>query len=270
MSDALQAFQLRGAEAAAALDWLHVHSAPCGAIEGDDEVTVWLAGPLPPLPFHGLQVRELPPAEANRTATGREQDHPIRVADDLLVRPPWVPSPPGFHGIELVVPRGMAFGSGEHESTKAALRAMHAVWQAPASLVDIGTGSGILAVYAAVRGCPRIAACDVEPAAVEAARSLLPAASVVHGGPQALPFAGDCAVANLAAGELHAALDQILAAWTRRDFLLLAGCREHETEALLRRVPAAVVHREAVGAFGAVVFRAGSCPGGSLDQVGCR
>ena len=234
----LRAFRLCGDSAEAALDRLHVIADVRGAIVGDGEVTVWLPGPLPALALPGLRIDELPRELANATATGFERDRAIQVADDLLVRPPWVARPRGFAGIELVVPRGMAFGSGEHGSTQAALLAVHRAWSAPPSFADVGTGSGILARYAQVRGCARIAACDVDPDAVAAARALLPGADVVLGGPAALHAPADFVVANMTAAELHGAWPDLLRAWTGRAALVLSGLRAGEVDAVRARLPA--------------------------------
>jgi ribosomal protein L11 methylase PrmA len=232
----LRAFRLVGEGAAAALDLLHVHADVRGALEEDGCVTVWLASGLPRVELASVRVEELPAERANAVATGLEADAPIRVAADLLVRPPWVARPADFNGIELVVPRGMAFGSGEHASTQAALRSIHAAWTSPASFADVGTGSGILALYASVRGCPRVSACDVDAAAVAAAKALLPDAVVVLGGPEALPEA-DFVAANLGADELHAVLPALLRRWTGRAALVLAGMRAHEVDGVRRRLP---------------------------------
>jgi hypothetical protein len=235
---AVRVYVLTGADAAMALDWLHVHADLQGVMEEDLAITVWLAGELPTLPFADLAVRELPVDATQPPVTGLEQDTAILVAGDLLVRPPWVERPAGFAGIELLVPRGNAFGSGEHASTQAALCALHAVWDAPASLADVGTGSGILALYAQVRGCGDVQACDIEEPAVAAARELLPAARVHLGGPETLARA-DCVVANMTAAELHATLPVILDRWTGRGALVLSGMREGEVAGIVARLPAA-------------------------------
>jgi hypothetical protein len=253
----LRAFELRGPAAADALDWLHVHAEVAGAIEDDLAVTVWLRGGLPQLPFAGVAARELPTSDAE-APTGIEHDAPILVAEDLLVRPPWVARPPAFAGIELVVPRGNAFGSGEHASTRAALRALHATWRAPATLADVGTGSGILALYAHVRGCAGLQACDVDEYAVRAARALVPSASVRLGGPEVLAPA-DCVVANLTGEELLAAMPAVATRWTRRGPLVLAGMRGGEAEAVRALVRATcgddvcVARTETIDAFTADV-----------------
>ncbi len=261
----LRAFVLRGPCRELALDLLHIHAAVHGAVEAEDGVTVWLAGEppaslfaTPPLGEFGvadLRVEELPAAAANLEATGLEQDRPILVERDLLVRPPWVDRPAGFVGVELIVPRGMAFGSGEHDSTKAALRMLHANWRAPASVLDVGTGSGILALYASVRGCARVLACDIEDAAVAAARELMPQASVHLGGPEAVPEAADLVIANMTGSELLAALDAILAKWTRRGPLVLSGMRDGEDQAVRARLPRPADGAMTVGAFTALVVR---------------
>ncbi|GBD41531.1 Ribosomal protein L11 methyltransferase [bacterium HR39] len=104
---------------------------------------------------------------------------PVRVGR-LLVRAPGSMEPvePGTVVIELEA--GLAFGSGEHESTRGCLLALD--WLArrrlPERVLDLGTGSGILAIAAAkVWPEARMLAVDEDPVAVEVAR-----ANVVHNG----------------------------------------------------------------------------------------
>ncbi|HLQ39098.1 MAG TPA: 50S ribosomal protein L11 methyltransferase [Planctomycetota bacterium] len=256
MSDAapLRAFRLTGPGAAAALDRLHVHADVAGVLEQDAALTVWLRGALPDLEALAVVATELPAEVAAAAATGLEHDRAIVVVPGLLVRPPWVPRPAGYTGIELVVPRAMAFGSGEHASTQAALRCLHAHWRAPASFADIGTGSGILALYATVRGCPHVLACDVDPLATAAAAALLPGATVTLGGAETLPAAADCVVANLTCAELLAALPAILAKWNRRAPLVLAGTRGDEPLQVQDRMRRPPNGRITVGDFHGLVF----------------
>ncbi|MFO1029832.1 MAG: 50S ribosomal protein L11 methyltransferase [Planctomycetota bacterium] len=255
MSDVpgMRAFAVRGESLAEALDWLHVHADLQGVLEQDDVLTVWLVGDLPRPPVAGLSIEELAIDPADYAITGLEHDRAIQVATDLLVRPPWVERPAGFEGIELVVPRGGAFGSGEHDSTQAALRCLHRVWDAPASFADIGTGSGILLLYAQQRGCRGLAGCDIDAASVEAARELLPGAVLHLGGPDGLP-ACDGVVANMTGSELTAAMPAILRCWTGRSALVLSGLRANEVETVTALVPARVGHREVVGAFTSVAY----------------
>lgn len=246
-------FELRGAAAPEALDWLHVHADVQGAIEGDDVITVWLAAALPPWPFADVQVHELAVDPAAAAVTGLEHDQAILVAADLLVRPPWVARPAGFTGVELIVPRGGAFGSGEHASTQAALQCLHALWDAPPSFGDVGTGSGILALYASVRGCQSIAACDIDAASVAAARELLPTAAVHLGGAETMPTVAGL-VANMTGSELRAAMPAMLRAWSGSHALVLSGLRAHEVEPVAAMVGRPVAHRVTVEAFTSVGY----------------
>lgn len=261
----MRRFLLRGDESglAAALELCHCLRDVQGVVEREGELELWLEGELPALDELPVRAVELPLPPAGPTLTGFEHDVAIVVDDGLVVRPPWVASPAGFAGLELVVPRGMAFGSGEHGSTQAALRCLHAVWDAPRSFGDVGTGSGILALYAAARGAAHIEACDIELASVQAARDLLPSAHLHLGGPETMG-ACDGVVANMTGAELQAAMPAILRVWTRRNVLVLSGMRAHEVAVVTALVPAAIAHREVVGDFTAVGYL------GSVGAAGSR
>ena len=224
---------------AATVDVLTITADVRGAVELDDGrvdiVFALPAGRTPPEPVAGVEIAELPPPDPDAAApTGLEDDRPIRVAPDLLVRPPWVARPADFAGVELVVPRGMAFGSGEHGSTKAALRVLHAVLGDPATVLDVGSGSGILLAYAAHRGIASLAACDVEEPACRATRELVPTADVRLGGPDVFaPDTFDAVIASLDARQLTAALPALIARWNRRGVLVVGGMRPHEVDAVV-------------------------------------
>ncbi len=66
---------------------------------------------------------------------------------------------------------GMAFGSGEHASTRLCLQAIERFVRAGVTVIDLGTGSGILAIAAARLGAARVLAVDSDPVAVEVARA---------------------------------------------------------------------------------------------------
>jgi ribosomal protein L11 methyltransferase len=74
-------------------------------------------------------------------------------------------------GRQLHIPHGIAFGSGEHATTSMLLRALvcHGDW-AGSSVLDLGTGSGVLALTARLLGARKIVATDFDPDAVRTAR----------------------------------------------------------------------------------------------------
>lgn len=97
---------------------------------------------------------------------------PIEVAGKLAVRPSWWDPIEGL--IDVVVDPGRAFGTGAHATTRLCIEflvELEAAGEAEGPLADWGTGSGVLAIAAAKLGWGPIAACDREPASLEAAAS---------------------------------------------------------------------------------------------------
>jgi ribosomal protein L11 methyltransferase len=95
----------------------------------------------------------------------REFHRPLVLGSSLTVRPPWEPA--GDTAIDLVIDPGRAFGTGAHATTRLCLELM--LDAAPeGSFVDLGCGSGVLAIAAARLGWAPVVALDYDPAAVEA------------------------------------------------------------------------------------------------------
>jgi ribosomal protein L11 methyltransferase len=103
--------------------------------------------------------------------TWREYAHPVWISADLVVVPAWYQGDLGPHvsnAIRLDIDPGEAFGMGDHPTTIASLRALRAAMRPGATVVDVGCGSGILAVAAARFGAARVSAIDIAQAAVAA------------------------------------------------------------------------------------------------------
>ncbi|OKP91173.1 ribosomal protein L11 methyltransferase [Paenibacillus helianthi] len=96
---------------------------------------------------------------------------PLRVSERLTIKPTWeeyTPQGPDEKIIEL--DPGMAFGTGTHPTTALCLRALEKHIQGGEEVIDVGTGSGILAVGAMLLGAKSVLALDLDPVAVESAR----------------------------------------------------------------------------------------------------
>ena len=78
------------------------------------------------------------------------------------LRPPWHPA--GDHGLDLVIDPGHAFGSGSHPTTRLVLATLDQVIRPDDHVLDLGTGSGVLAIAAAMLGAT-VDAIDIDPAA---------------------------------------------------------------------------------------------------------
>lgn len=100
----------------------------------------------------------------------RAHFRPVPAGKTLLVAPPW-DRPPVNGRVVITIEPGRAFGTGQHGSTLGCLEALEALVarETPARVLDLGTGSGILAVAAARLGVPAVLAVDEDPDAVAAA-----------------------------------------------------------------------------------------------------
>jgi len=92
---------------------------------------------------------------------------PLRVSEKLTVFPAWDPPPSAFKGIAIMIDPGPAFGTGGHTTTRMCLKAVEECKvRLPWKMLDVGTGSGILAVYGAKLGAERVLAIDNDPEAL--------------------------------------------------------------------------------------------------------
>jgi ribosomal protein L11 methyltransferase len=156
--------------------------APSGVEEvavGEREIEYAVFGPpgeLPALP-------ELEAAAGEALITVRTEEvaddwserwrefHQPLVLEGLTVRPPW--TDPGTSSIDLVIDPGQAFGTGAHASTRLCLELMlelAAREPARGPLLDVGTGSGVLAIAAARLGFAPVVGIDHERESILAAR----------------------------------------------------------------------------------------------------
>jgi ribosomal protein L11 methyltransferase len=147
----------------------------------------------PPAPAHWRVFFHTPDSRSNAEAALRQQLPDVslerlEVDDDnwaarsqaslvairagaFIVAPPWdVPRdvPPNVTTIVIEPSRG--FGTGHHATTRLCLRALSEVDLAGKRVLDLGTGSGVLAMAAALKGAREVIAVDVDPDAIDAAR----------------------------------------------------------------------------------------------------
>jgi ribosomal protein L11 methyltransferase len=104
----------------------------------------------------------------------REFHQPIDIAQRLHVRAPWHPPSPAPGLIDIVIEPGQAFGTGAHATSRLCLELLVSLEDAGAArgeLLDVGCGSGILAIAAAKLGFAPVIALDDDPACIEASRA---------------------------------------------------------------------------------------------------
>jgi ribosomal protein L11 methyltransferase len=112
-------------------------------------------------------------ADEDRDTRHPEMFRPFLAAPGLLVTPAWQPRDPAPGQQVLALDPGLAFGSGYHASTRLALGLLRERTAAvvPRRLLDVGTGTGILALAGAIWGAAAVVAVDVKADAVAAARA---------------------------------------------------------------------------------------------------
>jgi len=134
------------------------------------DLAVSLANRLGAIPSARLEAVPVP--DVDWVKRFREGFEPFACGSFWVV-PSWSdpgPVPPGQR--LLVVDPGRAFGTGTHETTRLCLRALEEQNPAPSPrdrLLDVGTGSGILAVAAALLGWQKVTGVDIDPEAIESA-----------------------------------------------------------------------------------------------------
>lgn len=99
-------------------------------------------------------------ADTDWASAWKEHFRPFRVGRTLWIRPSWVEAPAETGTVALVLDPGMAFGTGLHPSTQMCLEAVEEMVTPETRMLDIGTGSGILAIAAARLGAEGVVAFD--------------------------------------------------------------------------------------------------------------
>jgi ribosomal protein L11 methyltransferase len=148
-----------------------------------------------------------------------------------------IPNP----SLSIVIPPSMGFGTGHHVTTRLCLEALQAIDLTGAVVLDVGTGSGVLAIAADRLGAARAIGVDNDPDAILAARENLPlnpearhvAFEVADLSSQALP-AANVVTANLTGALLVRSASILLSAVRAGGTLILSGLLAHERAEVVR------------------------------------
>jgi ribosomal protein L11 methyltransferase len=101
----------------------------------------------------------------------KEHFHVTRIGGRFVIKPTWREYTPQPDDVVIELDPGMAFGTGLHPTTQMCLMALEKHLRPGDRVLDLGTGSGILAIGAAKLGADAILAVDIDPVAVESARA---------------------------------------------------------------------------------------------------
>jgi ribosomal protein L11 methyltransferase len=156
----------------------------------------------------------------------KAQFTPLRIGR-FVVRPTWSDAPVDGELIEIVLDPGMAFGTGLHPTTQQCLIALSTVPLEGTSVLDVGTGSGILAIAAAKRGATPVVAVDNDPISVQAARDNMARNDVMipvgEGSAADVPGRFDVVIANIVSPVLQLIARDLVARLAPKGMLIVTG-----------------------------------------------
>lgn len=169
------------------------------------------------------------------------KDHfkPLRIGNHLVIKPTWETFPATDDDIIMELDPGMAFGTGTHPTTMLCLSILEGIFSGrdasgrphkkPRAVLDVGTGSGILSIAAALLGAETVKAVDIDPDAVRVATENCTLNNVTHlvsvsDTPLHMVTGSfDVILANILAEELVRLAPELVRRISQGGFLILSG-----------------------------------------------
>ena len=186
----------------------------------------------------------------------------------LIVAPPWdAPVPPSAvrrplsdSQIVIVIEPSMGFGTGHHETTRLCLELLQQIDVNGKTVIDVGTGSGVLAIAATKLGASRVVAIDNDPDALQNARENVERNEVQHVELREADTTADIAPADVVLANLTAAVLQRAAADLRRmtaagGTLIVSGFAPDEAGDVAAALALIEIDRRVEGDWMAAAFR---------------
>ena len=161
-------------------------------------------------------------------------------AGDFIIAPPWDLPGPDADATVIVIEPSMGFGTGHHATTRMCLRLLGELDVSDLTVVDLGTGSGVLSMAAALRGARRVLGIDIDQDAIDSAETsarlnTLPDTISFTAGDFRLdpPPAADLVLANLTGGMLRSSAASIAALVRPGGAVILSGFDHTEADAVI-------------------------------------
>ena len=120
--------------------------------------------------FGALSLETADVADEDWAENWKQYYKPFRIGERLVVKPSWEPYAPAAGDVVVELDPGMAFGTGTHETTFMCMEMLQKHRRGGERVMDVGTGSGILAIAAAKLNASRVLAVDIDPDAVRVAK----------------------------------------------------------------------------------------------------
>ncbi len=193
------------------------------------------------MPHLAIERVDLP--DEDWAARSQESLKAVR-AGNFIVAPPWDLPPEDVDATVIVIEPSMGFGTGHHATTRMCLRLLSNIDVVDQTVIDLGTGSGVLSMAAALMGARSVIGIDVDQDAIDSAET----SSRLNTLPDTITFtvsdfrneppaAADVVLANLTGGMLTSSADSIAGLVRPHGHLVLSGFDDTEIDAVLRAFP---------------------------------
>jgi ribosomal protein L11 methyltransferase len=165
-------------------------------------------------------------------------------AGRFIIAPPWDLPAPGEDATVIVIEPSMGFGTGHHATTRMCLRLLSEIDVSDLTVIDLGTGSGVLSMAAALSGARSVLGIDIDQDAIDSAE----ASARLNTLPDSITFAvgdfrsdpppaADLVLANLTGGMLKSSAAAIAALVRNGGTLIISGFDDTEAEAVRASFP---------------------------------
>lgn len=171
--------------------------------------------------------------------SARDLLQPMLVGRRFFLVPEWRDDPAPAGRLRIPVNPGMAFGTGAHETTQLCLEALEDYLQPAMTVLDVGSGSGILGQAARLLGAAKVYSCDIDPVAVSiAGEGFIGSAGAVRTG------IADLVLANISPEAIIELAPELLRTLRPTGVLLASGFERHELPQVAAALPRAREVRE--------------------------
>ena len=192
-----------------------------------------IAAEFPELAFRSVDV-----ADEDWAARSQADLRAIRVGN-IVVAPPWDVPGGNASALTIIIVPSMGFGTGHHATTRLCLAALQEIDIRGRAAIDVGTGSGVLAIAAGLLGASPVVAIDDDPDAIQSARENAGLNPAVHVDVRIVDLrkaelpAFDVVLANLTGGLLIQAAGRLQDLAGPAGRLILSGFMHHEEAGVL-------------------------------------
>ncbi len=227
-----------------------------GVQEAGDRCFTYFATPQDPPQFRARVERVIAQSIARPTFHWSVQPHEEwaelwrqgfeahAIGDRLSVAPPWIAEETQSSRVLVIIDPGVAFGTAEHGSTRSCLTLLERHARDGDTILDVGAGSGVLAIAALKLGAATAVCVEVDAMACEALREnaernqVLDQIQVICApfGSSTVPGSFDTVVCNMVRGRLLPLLPQLVRQVAPGGRLLLGGLQDSERDAMLEEL----------------------------------